>query len=249
MRAMLSAMVAGILFASVGIAAAQERSEETPGGTTAGRQPVVVELYTSQGCAACPPAEAMHAELSREPGVLVLSLHVDYWDYLGWKDTFGQAGHSERQRAYGKAHKARSIFTPQSIVQGAEILIGHDEEGIRARIAAHAAQPEAVALAVTRSAGRLAIRLAPRGRPVGEAVVQVVEFMPSASVSIEAGENAGQTHHYVNVVTAWVTIGRWDGSGEAEFSHPMAPAAGPREHAVIVQAPRHGPILAAAQAR
>ena len=99
--------------------------------------PVVVELFTSQGCSSCPPADALLAELAGAEGVIALALHVDYWDYLGWTDSFAAPKHTERQRAYAKAAKSRTIFTPQMVVQGSERLKGHDAERIRNRIEAH----------------------------------------------------------------------------------------------------------------
>ena len=92
--------------------------------------PVVIELFTSQGCATCPPADTLLDQLAARPGIIALALHVDYWDYLGWKDAFAQPQFSDRQKAYAKSRRERSVFTPQMIVQGADPVIGHDEPAV-----------------------------------------------------------------------------------------------------------------------
>jgi hypothetical protein len=210
--------------------------------------PVVVEFYTSQGCSSCPPADELFAEIAGIPGVIALALHVDYWDYLGWEDVFGRAAHTARQKAYAKAHRERTIYTPQMIVEGEDLLIGHDEESLRARIAAHAAQPAAVSVALDRIGAMLRIVVEPASGPVGPAEVQFVEYLPSRTVTVEGGENAGYRHDFVNIVTRWATIGRWDGQETVEIDHEIDAEAGDGV-AVIVQSPRHGPILGAAALR
>jgi hypothetical protein len=208
---------------------------------------VVVELYTSQGCSSCPPADDLLREVARQPGVIALALHVDYWDYLGWEDPFGRAENTERQKAYAKAHGARTIYTPQMVVDGADLVIGHDGEALRERIAAHAVARETVAItAERREGGLLGVSIAPTGAPTGPADVHVVGFVPSHSMTVEGGENAGYSAEFVNIVTAWVTIGRWDGAGPVEFTYALEPEVDPDSKlAIIVQAIRHGPILAA----
>ena len=159
--------------------------------------PVVVELFTSQGCSSCPPADALLAELAGAEGVIALALHVDYWDYLGWADSFAAPKYTERQRAYAKAAKSRTIFTPQMVVQGAERLKGHDAERIRDKIEAHRMReaPVGLTLEPRRRGARDPDRAAP-GRGVGPADVHLVRFIPEEVVAIEAGENAGQTVTY-----------------------------------------------------
>lgn len=215
-----------------------------PLAVMAQRAPVVVELYTSQGCSTCPPADALLADLAQRDGVIGLSLHVDYWDYLGWVDSFGKPRHTARQRGYAKAMHERSLFTPQVIVQGQDRLIGHDAAAISASIAAHAAEPQPVALRAARETGGLRIELAPAGAPVGAALVHVVHFLPGAAVAITGGENAGHEMRYTNVVTDWTTVGEWDGAGPADL---RVEGGGDGPLAVIVQQARFGPILAAAQ--
>lgn len=205
--------------------------------------PVVVELYTSQGCIACPPADALLSELAGMEGVVALALHVDYWDYMGWRDDFGRPEHTARQKAYAKAAGSRTLYTPQMVVQGEDRLKGHDAEAIRADIARRQAEAARATLTAERTDATLTLRLAPVAAPVGPADVAVVSYLPSRTVDIERGDNAGRRIAYTNIVTAWRTVGRWDGSGSYEMTVPDAP---PGPLAVIVQQAKLGPILAAA---
>jgi hypothetical protein len=204
--------------------------------------PVVIELFTSQGCATCPPADALLDQLASRPGVIALALHVDYWDYLGWKDAFAQPQFSDRQKAYAKSRRERSIFTPQMIVQGADPVIGHDEPAVSASIAAHAVRPQSARLQLVRNGSGLDIALAPAAGPVGPSDVHVVEILPEHAMTIEAGENAGHSFTYSNIVTGWHTVARWDGASEVEI---RAEGLDPGPVAVIVQRERMGPVIAA----
>lgn len=205
--------------------------------------PVVLELFTSQGCSSCPPADALLTELAAQPGVIALALHVDYWDYLGWKDSFADPKFSARQKAYARAFGKRSIFTPQMVVHGSDALVGHDAAGIVGRIAQHQAEPAPVDLALRREGDELWIRLAPRGAPVGSADVHLVRFIPSVEVSIEAGENAGQQIRYSNIVASWDTVATWDGTAPLELRYDGIDGT---PGVVIVQRGRVGPVLTAA---
>jgi hypothetical protein len=215
----------------------------TPFGAWA-QTPVVLELFTSQGCSSCPPADALLAELADRPEVIALALHVDYWDYLGWKDSFGSPKYTARQRAYAKAARSRSIYTPEMVVHGEDRVAGHNAEQIEARIAAHHGSPAPASLSLSRDGDTLEIALAPAGPPIGASDVHVVRFVPSDVVAIEAGENAGKEITYTNIVTGWETVARWDGESAVEL-HADAPGDAPV--AVIVQKTHMGPILAAAR--
>ena len=125
--------------------------------------PVVLELYTSQGCSSCPPADALFADLARRDDVIALALHVDYWDYLGWRDAFARPRHTARQKAYAKAARSRTIFTPEMIIQGEDRLKGHAAAAIVADIAARLREPAGAALAVTREGDTIRIDVAPAG--------------------------------------------------------------------------------------
>ncbi len=205
---------------------------------------VVVELYTSQGCSSCPPADALFAEIAKRDDVIALALHVDYWDYLGWKDDFARPRHTARQKAYAKAARSRTIFTPEVVVQGQDRLKGHDAAAIISEIAAYGQHRPEATLSVAREDDRVRIDVAPIGGSAGPADVHVVRYAPEEEVEIGAGENAGRTMTYRNVVTDWETVGQWDGKSAADFVFDD-PDEGPL--AVIIQTTRMGPILAAAK--
>jgi hypothetical protein len=214
---------------------------------SAGHSPVVVELFTSQGCSSCPPADAMMAELAARDDVIALSLHVDYWNYLGWEDTFSQAAFTERQYAYGRAAGSTVVYTPQLIVGGQERVMGARAMELADRIAAHRAAPDPVALDVVPGAaeGRFVIEARWIGSaPASAMLVQLVAYSPSEVVDISRGENAGRVMTYHNVVRRWLAIAEWDGS--EPFRADIA-AEDDLPQVVIVQDADHGPILAAAR--
>jgi hypothetical protein len=214
-----------------------------PIAASAQQTPVVVELFTSQGCSSCPPADALLTELAGREGVIALALHVDYWDYLGWKDGFGRPGNTARQKAYAKAARSRSIFTPEMVVQGTERVKGHNADLILAEIARYGERPAEAELELERDGDTLSIHLEPTGAEVGPADIHLVRFLPSAEVAIEAGENAGRSVTYSNIVTDWETIARWDGASPVDMRYEGLEE-GPV--AVIVQEKRMGPVLTAA---
>ncbi len=210
--------------------------------------PVVVELFTSQGCSSCPPADRLLGELAEEEGVIALAFHVDYWDYLGWKDTFAQKVFTQRQHAYvgqadrsGIKQRLRGKFTPEIVVQGAESLVGHDSLSIAERIVAHQATPSLVDLDLARSGAEVTIRAVPTGGSVGEVQVLMARFVPEATVRVERGENAGRTLVYHQIVTELVDLGPWSGA-EARAMTVRAEGA----LAVILQKGPGGRIVAAA---
>ncbi|GAA3872709.1 DUF1223 domain-containing protein [Celeribacter arenosi] len=212
--------------------------------TQSTRVPVVVELFTSQGCSSCPPADAMMNELATRENVIALSLHVDYWDYIGWKDHFAQPKFTLRQKAYAKAAGKRTIYTPQIIVQGADHVIGNKPmklaELIDRRMTRDA--PPAVGLIARRDGTTLTIHLTPVAAGLPVMRVQLVRYKPHERVAIGRGENAGREIDYSNIVTEWTVLRDWDGLGPLSIE---APVAGTDKAAVIVQANGAGPILAA----
>jgi len=222
------------LGALASMAATQVRAE-------GGRSPVVVELYTSQGCTACPPADALLSEIADEDGVIALALHVDYWDYIGWKDTFASPAHTARQKAYARAAGEKMVYTPQMVVNGRDRIVGVDATGL-ARLLKAEGNGAGPALALTRSGSRIEVRAEPATIPQGS-VVQVVSYIPRASVLIERGENAGRTIIYSNVVTRWQAVADWDGRTPLDL---VAEVPSDMGVAVLLQAPGPGPILAAA---
>ncbi|MDU8944979.1 DUF1223 domain-containing protein [Ovoidimarina sediminis] len=210
---------------------------------------VVIELFTSQGCSSCPPADALLGELAARDDVLPLALHVDYWDYIGWKDAFASHENTERQRAYAAAAGSRTIYTPQMIVGGRDHVIGYKPMKLAMLIEKHGESTEPAKVTLTRRGPDLLVEIAPAGRvPAAQAggPIQLVLFRASETVDIRRGENAGKTYTYHNIVEELRPIGTWDGKTRVELKVPNV---GSSEIAVLVQAPDNGPILGAARVR
>ncbi len=207
--------------------------------------PVVVELFTSQGCAACPPADRMLAELAEREDVLPLALHVDYWDYIGWRDVFADPAYTRRQKAYARAAGERMIYTPQMVVQGAERVVGTRPMALLEAIGAQAAKPRPVALRVEREGAGLRVEARASASFEPPLTVQLVRFAPHRSVAVTRGENAGRKLEHANIVTSWKAVGRWDGRAPLSMRLDVP---GDDPAAVLLQEPGPGPILAAARA-
>lgn len=205
---------------------------------------VVVELFTSQGCSSCPPADAFLAELVNVPGVIALSMHMDYWDYIGWQDTFGSEAYANRQRDYARAAGRSMIYTPQMIIAGGESVEGNQPPAVLAAITRANQLSTPVALDAVRTADGVAIRAESRAPFAQAGKVELLRFRPEASVDITRGENAGQSITYHNVVTDLAVLGYWTGDVPWEM---QAPATGPEGVVVMVQDEATGRILAAVQ--
>lgn len=165
-------------------------------------RPMVLELYTSEGCSSCPPAEALAAELASRADLLVLAFHVDYWDDLGWHDRFSLASATARQRQWARAHASWGVFTPQLIVDGGQSLVGSDAAAVsaalrlaRARMAAPASRPF-----TARVSGAQLLIDVPRTTQQGLFDLYAVSYLPRATTRIARGENAGRTISEVNAV-------------------------------------------------
>lgn len=203
---------------------------------------VVVELFTSQGCSSCPPADAILHDLARMEGVLPLALHVDYWDYIGWQDSFAQPAYTARQQSYARAAGNNTIYTPQMMVGGLDAVVGAHAMEVMARIQRHAAVPVTVTLRLTPQAGGL--RIEADGQVRRPVLVQLVRFMPEAEVAVTRGENAGHTLRSTNIVTDWQVLMVWDGSAPLRIDAQLP---GDLPAAVILQEEGPGAILAAAR--
>jgi len=206
--------------------------------------PTVVELYTSQGCSSCPPADAMLHDLAERDDVIALALHVDYWDYIGWKDIFGRPENTQRQHAYARAASATTVYTPQMVIGGVDHVIGSRPMQVVNAIDGQAETPNPVRVTVSRAGDNVQIDASSNTR--GDYVIQLVRFTPRETVDIKRGENAGRTITYANVVKSWDVLQRWNGSGSLRMN---VPAGGSDGVAVIVQRSTSGPIVGAAQLR
>jgi hypothetical protein len=183
----------------------------------------VIELFTSQGCSSCPAADKLAGELARDPNNIVLSLAVDYWDYLGWKDTLAISGHSNRQRAYAKSRGDREVYTPQVVVNGAKHVLGSDKAAIEKAIVQTHQNPAALALPVTMAVAgdKLTVNVAAKDGTTTQAEVWLCPVTKAVQVAIGRGENDGRTITYTNVVKRWVKLGDWNGKAET-FNVPLA---------------------------
>jgi hypothetical protein len=208
----------------------------------------VLELFTSQGCSSCPPADKLLGELTRDPSLVAFSLNVDYWDSLGWKDTLADPRNSERQRAYARLRGERGVYTPQVIVNGTAHVVGSDKGAIQ-RALASARDALAVPVRIALSDGKLSVDL-PAGKGVGE--VWVYGLAKEVSVAVARGENRGRTVTYHNVARRWQKLGDWNGKA-ATWNVPVSHLAsgGVDTAAVVVQsgsADNPGAMLGAALA-
>lgn len=205
---------------------------------------VVVELYTSQGCSSCPPADAMLHDLAKRDDVIALALHVDYWDYIGWKDSFANPAFTARQHAYARAANATSVYTPQMVINGVDHVVGSRPMQVMDALQAHMRQGNAFDIELTRRSGGVSISAAPGVG--GDYVVQLVRYTPEETVAIRRGENAGRNITYANIVTSWDVVGRWDGRSALALE---ASVTGDSPIVVILQQSTDGPIVGAAALR
>lgn len=179
----------------------------------------VIELFTSQGCSSCPPADIAFADLARRNDILALAYHVDYWNYLGWTDTLGSPENTARQYAYARALRRAGVFTPQFIVNGrAEIRTGEAGE-VKERVATMGRQGRGLMVPVSleRRGNGIRVRVGGAGSGKAEedrqtAAIHAVYFTDTSEVTIAKGENAGRTLVYHHAVTAFETVGLWDGA-------------------------------------
>jgi hypothetical protein len=183
----------------------------------------VVELFTSQGCSSCPAADKLLGHLAKDPSLVAMSLPIDYWDYLGWKDTLAKPLHTARQRAYAHIRGDRAVYTPQVVVNGVVHVQGSDKEAIDRAIAQTRAQPGTLSLPVTIGvdSGRINVNVpaSPDGRGGGE--VWLCALAKSVAVDIARGENRGRSVTYHNVARRWLKLGEWNGSARS-FAVPVS---------------------------
>ena len=210
----------------------------------AAEEAVVVELFTSQGCSSCPPADALLSQLAARSDVIALALHVDYWDYIGWADSLARPEHTERQKSYAQAAGKRMIYTPQFVVGGLDRVTGHDPMLIAELLEKHREAPRTVALTAEREGEVIRIEARATGQVGGPVVVQIARFVPVQRVAISRGENAGRTIDYHNAVDLWVEVDRWTGQGTYRGTVRVA---GDTPVAVILQREGYGPVVAASR--
>ena len=190
----------------------------------------VIELFTSQGCNSCPPADKLLGKLTKESNLIPLTLAVDYWDYLGWKDTLAIHSHTKRQRQYAKVRGDMNVYTPQAVVNGVKYMVGSDEREISAALRNHPTNEPEIPLAVKRSGENISVDV---GAGQGKATVWMLSVTSKVEVKIAKGENKGETITYFNVVRSWRNLGAYSG-GPIMTSVPVAELLNNGADAVVV---------------
>lgn len=199
--------------------------------------PVLVELYQSEGCSSCPPAEAYLNGIAGRANVIPLAFEVTYWDYLGWKDKFASPAYTQRQRDFAARSASHEVATPQFWINGSQTVVGANPRGVEAAIAA------ARSSAPVPSVGADSVSIGKGSAPARPADVWLVRYDPrTIDVPIKAGENGGRTLPHKNLVRELTKLGTWNG-GAARFAY--APASGGLRNAVFLQDGRGGAVLSA----
>jgi hypothetical protein len=211
-----------------------------------GAPPVVVELFTSQGCSSCPPADKFLGELAQRPDVLALAFHVDYWNYIGWTDPFALKLATQRQRDYAQRLALRYVYTPQMVINGVAEGVGAEPDTINPLINSAAADPgpRAVATLARAGDGRLAVHV-DAGTPPEPASVWLVGFDREQTTRVLHGENEGRTLKDYHVVRSLREIGTWNGAA-LDIDVAGSAASGDGSVAVLVQLRGTGRIVGAA---
>lgn len=219
--------------ASLGPAAAAEK------------RPVVVELFTSQGCSSCPPAEAFLSDLAKRKDVVALEFHVDYWDYIGWKDIFAKPEFTARQKHYVRAMNSRYAYTPQMVIDGREHVVGSHRAKVERKIRqAQSRASDAPEIKMRRDGMNLIISVG-AARASGDYVVTMATFDKPHVTKVKRGENRGKTLVNANVVRELVKIGDWNGKA-GEYTFSLDGTDGDGGCAILIQKKGQGPVIAAA---
>jgi hypothetical protein len=261
LRSILPLVLVSILFVAAliihgpGNAAAMEQNasstQKSESGSTGPK--VLLELFTSQGCSSCPRADALLPDFIARKDVIAISMSIDYWDYLGWRDTFGQAIFTDRQKSYGKRIGDGIIYTPQIVVDGRAHLNGSDRKAIEAMIdqrKKERAQNGNVVLDVETHDDMLVVSVGetPKGMKVSKATLWMALFSKSKSVKVRRGENSGRLLTYHNVVRELAPIGRWTGQEMVlKLPKKQIMQRGADGCVILLQNGDGGPIVAAAQ--
>jgi len=188
-------------------------------GQSAEHPTCVVELFTSQGCSSCPPADRLLSRLARDPTVVALSFPIDYWDYIGWKDTLASPSFTMRQKAYASMRGDNRVYTPQAVVDGVADVIGSDEADMTQAIKSNFRRKSAMSVPIDLGESQNVLHIAIGAGAGGPASVYVLRVAKTRTVEIRKGENSGRSMTYTNVVRAMSKLGDWNG-GPASFEMP-----------------------------
>jgi len=208
----------------------------------------VVELFTSQGCSSCPPAEAYLGELAERDDVVALEFHVDYWDYIGWKDRFAQSHFTDRQKAYSRRLGSRYVYTLQMVIGGATHVVGSDRVAVENALVAQrrARAEDGLAPRITMTHGTNGIDITIEGDADGRYDIMMATFDRRHETRVTRGENAGRDLTNANVVRTLERIGVWEG-GPKSITVPLDDVMARGGCAVLLQSSDLGPIVAASR--
>ena len=213
----------------------------------AGEPVAVVELFTSQGCNSCPPADALLGRLAARDDVVALGLHVDYWDYIGWKDTFARAEHGERQRAYARANGRRTVYTPEIVIDGRTHVVGSNPAAVERALARARSAGDKLDVGFESDGEYVTVKVS-GASDAGRAAVLLFRYDHRNKVEIARGENAGKTLAYHNVVREIRRLDTWNGENLSIMLPVGNLKTGGRDGcAVIVQREGNGAIIGAAR--
>ena len=242
----LRSFSAGVIFLAASAAALPVAA-----GELQGPRPVVVELFTSQGCSDCPAADRIVTELARRKDVIALSLPITYWDMLGWKDTLATEANTNRQKSYARVMNRSGIYTPQVIIDGSFDVVGNQRDKVMAAVANRAAeiaydQPVNLTLAIASGRVEISIPAAARAKTKPLATIWVMRTLAQANVNVQQGENRNHQLVYANVVRELHRAGEW--TGEAmKLDLPLTLGKTKQDGiAVILQNRDYGQVLGAA---
>ncbi|MBX9588069.1 MAG: DUF1223 domain-containing protein [Hyphomonadaceae bacterium] len=242
-----TALLVTLLLAGVGALHSGVAAQITPAK-------VVLELFTSQGCSSCPPADALFAAYAKRDDVIALSVPVDYWDRLGWKDTYASPDHTLRQRQYAQARGDGQVYTPQIVVSGTTHVVGSSQRDIdHAIVAARktlGATQVPVAVRLTADVLVIEIGAAPHSTVVSSARVLLAAVQDFGTVSIGRGENANRTVTYYNIVRSLKPIGTWTGAASTlRVARKELAIQGAQSVVALLQNGAGGAIVGAARVR
>ncbi len=236
------------LYLTVSCFAPDGNEPNTAGIPEVETSPVLIELFTSEGCSSCPPADRLLKRLAAEKkeNIYVLSFHVDYWNYIGWKDPFSQARFSDRQRQYARQFSLQSIYTPQIVVNGTAEFVGSDEQRLRAAITKKSTLSP-VQVAATRK-DNATLHLSCSWPDTGPLLLQAALVRKEATTAVKRGENSGKTLHHVNVVQQLKTVEAKGGTGTVAMEFPAGVIEADYQIIVFTQNKKDLSIEAAGQA-
>jgi hypothetical protein len=214
----------------------------------AAAQPVLVELFTSQGCSSCPPADKLAGTLAEDPNNIVVSFNVDYWDYLGWRDTLAKPEYSQRQYDYAKSRGDSSVYTPQMVINGKTHAVGSNGNEVAAQIANGIAEPRPATIILKMTSKQITVEIAASDYK-GDATLWLLAVEPEVEQKITRGENSGSSISYVNVVRNLVPAAMWNGETyKGTWMRDVVMVQNCKTLIAVLQQNKVGPVLGLARA-